>query len=211
MFHDDTCHDGDNLIKAIRRHLSYANVMATLALFVALGGSAYAALSITGRDVVNGSLTYKDLKRNTLGGTRIKESRLGMVPRARNADRLNGVTARRLLVRCPPATFPVSDVCVETSVRGPAAYGTAAGICEFIDRPSGPGRRLPTHDELMTAIGEPGIILAPGGELTRNVYPSSTAGQVDVLYITDNVGSVALTPNTGVGGKAFRCVSDPIN
>ena len=70
-------------------------------LFVALGGSSYAALTITGADVRNGSLTKRDLKKNTLDGSRIKESRLSKVPRARNADRLNGVTAGRLLVRCP--------------------------------------------------------------------------------------------------------------
>lgn len=185
--------------------------MASVAVFIALGGSAYAALSITGRDVVNGSLTYKDLKRNTLGGRSVNESRLGQVRRARNAERLNGKTAGQLLVRCPRGAVPVSDVCVDAAVRGPAAYGTAAVICEGIDRPATPGRRLPSHDELMTAIGEPGIALAPGGELTRNVYPSATPGQVDVLYITDNVGSVALTPDTGAGAKAFRCVSDPIN
>ena len=95
------------MIESLRRRLSYANVMATLAVFIALGGSSYAALTITGRDVVNRSLTYKDLKRNTLGSSRIKESRLGTVPRARNARRLNGVTAARLLVRCPEGTVPV--------------------------------------------------------------------------------------------------------
>jgi hypothetical protein len=64
----------------------------------------------------------------------------------------------------------------------------------------------------MTAIGDNGITLAPGGELTRNVYPSgSDPGRLDVLYITDDVGSVALTPDTAVGAKAFRCVADPIN
>ena len=80
------------MIQALRRRLSYANVMATLAVFIALGGSSYAALTISGRDVVNGSLTNRDLKRDTLGGSRIKESRLGQVKRARNADRLGGVT-----------------------------------------------------------------------------------------------------------------------
>ena len=65
------------MIQALRRRLSYANVMATLAVFIALGGSSYAALTISGRDVVNGSLTNRDLKRDTLGGSRIKESRLG--------------------------------------------------------------------------------------------------------------------------------------
>jgi len=56
------------------------------------------------------------------------------------------------------------------------------------------------------------VQLAPGGELTSNVYPSSSdPGRLDVLYVTDQVGSVALTPDTGAGGKAFRCVTDPLN
>jgi hypothetical protein len=197
--------------KAIRQRLTYANVVATLALFVALGGSSYAALTITGADVRNGSLTQRDLKRNTLGSSRIRESRLSRVPRAKNADRLNGVTAGRLLVRCPPNTVPVSDACVETTIRGPAPYGSAAVVCEGVERTSTPGRRLPNHDELMTALGEPRINLAPGGELTREVYPSPIAGQVDVLYVTDAVGSVKLTSDNVAGAKRFRCVTDPLN
>ena len=46
----------------LRAHLTYANVTATLALFVALGGSAYAAATITGRDVRNNSLTGRDVR-----------------------------------------------------------------------------------------------------------------------------------------------------
>jgi hypothetical protein len=63
----------------------------------------------------------------------------------------------------------------------------------------------------MTALGDNGIALAEGGELTRNVYPSSDPGQVDVLVVTDAGGSVALTSNTAAGAKAFRCVADPLN
>jgi len=200
------------VISALRRRLSYANVTATLALFIALGGSSYAALTIRGRDVVDGSLTYRDLKRDTLGGGRIRESSLGEVRRARNAERLNGLTAARLLVRCPNGTVPVSDVCVETSARRAAPYGSAAVDCESTDRIRTPGRRLPSHDELMTAIGEPGISLAPEGELTRNVFPSGTQpGRLNALFITDRFGSVALTPDTAAGAKPFRCVLDPLN
>jgi hypothetical protein len=196
----------------LHRSLSYSNVMATVAVFVAVGGTSYAALQLTGRDIKDRSLTGRDLKRNALGGKQIRESRLATVPRARNAERLNGVTAVRLLVRCPDNTVPVSDVCVERATRIPAPYTIAAGTCEGVDRRRALGRRLPTHDELMTAIGDDGIALAPGGELTRNVYPSgSNPGSLDVLYITDDVGSVALTPDTAVGAKAFRCVADPIN
>lgn len=195
-----------------RRRPSYANAMATIAVFVALGGTSYAALTITGRDVQDGSLTKKDLKRNTLDGSRIRETRLGKVPRARRADRVGGVTARELRVRCPDDTTPVSTVCVEKSARLPVAYRSAAVVCEGMDRRTGPGRRLPTHDELMTAFGDDGIALAEGGELTRNVYPSaSSPGRVDVLYVTDAVGNVGLTPDTGAGAKAFRCVASPLN
>jgi hypothetical protein len=198
------------VLRALRRRLTYANVMATAAVFIALGGSAYAGLTITGSDVRNGSLTHRDLKKNTLGGSRIKESRLGKVPRARNADTLNGLSAARLLMRCPDGTVPVSDVCVETITRGPLPYGLAAIACEGVDRDTTPGRRLPSHDELFTAIGEPGVILAAGGELTRNVLPASE-GRVDVLFVTDAGGSVGITPNTAAGAKAFRCVTDPLN
>jgi hypothetical protein len=199
------------VIDRLRRHFTYANVMATLAVFIALGGSSYAALNLTGRDITDGSLTHRELKRNTLGGTKIREARLGKVRRARNADRLNGLTAGRFLVRCPRDTVPVSDICVEVASRAAAPYQTAAVACEEVNRRTTPGRRLPSHDELMTAIGDYGIVLAAEGELTRNVYPASNSNQVDVLVVTDAGGSVALTPNTAAGAKPFRCVADPLN
>jgi hypothetical protein len=66
--------------------------VALVALFVALGGSAYAAGFITSgdiknntirsRDVRNGGLIGKDLRTNRVGGRVIKESTLGTVPSA---------------------------------------------------------------------------------------------------------------------------------
>jgi hypothetical protein len=115
-------------------------------------------------------------------------------------------------MRCPDGTVPVSDVCVETFARVAAPYTIAAGLCEAVNRRKTLGRRLPSHDELMTAMGDYGIALADGGELTRNVYPSATdPGRLDVLYVTDPGGSVALTSDTAVGAKPFRCVTDPLN
>jgi hypothetical protein len=203
----------------LRRRLTYANVMSTVAVFVALGGSSYAALqidsgdiannSVRGVDVRNRTLGERDLKRNTLGGRSIKESRLGRVPRARNADRLGGMTAAELLLKCPAGTFPIADVCAETTPRAPAAYVTAVIQCATTGIPAGPGRRLPTHGELQATLSA--VQLAAGGELTSEVYPGSTAGELDVLFVTDQAGSAVLTPNTSAGGKAFRCVADPLN
>ena len=49
------------MLAGIRSHLTYANVTATLALFLAIGGGAYAALDLP-RDSVGSS----ELKRNAV-------------------------------------------------------------------------------------------------------------------------------------------------
>jgi hypothetical protein len=199
-------------MRALRDRLTYANVTATLALFIALGGSSYAALKISGREIKAHTITGKNIKRNSLGRHQIKESSLSAVPRAHNAARLAGFPAERLLVRCPQGTIPVSDVCVETQARPPVPYSSAILECAATDNKSAPGRRLPTHEELATALPYDQIQLAAGGELTNDVYPSSsTPGLVDVLYITNEVGNVGLTTDNDAGAKAYRCVADPLN
>jgi hypothetical protein len=42
--------------------LTYANVIATIAIFISLGGSSYAVLRITGKNVADNSLTGADIK-----------------------------------------------------------------------------------------------------------------------------------------------------
>lgn len=198
------------MLKKLRQRLTYANVMSTVAVFIALGGSSYAAFTISGSSIKNRSIAGKKLKRNTLTGRQIRESRLGRVPRARNANRLGGLTAADLKIRCPSDTFPVADVCVEKTPRPATSYGSAVLQCAQVGTPAGPGRRLPTHGELRAALTA--VQLASGGELTSSVYPSSSdPGRLDVLYVTDQVGSAALTPNTAAGAKAFRCATEPLN
>jgi hypothetical protein len=202
------------MLRALRDRLTYANVTATLALFIALGGSSYAALKISGRQIKAHTITGKNIKRNSLGRRQIKESNLSAVPRARNAARLGGFRAERFLVHCPEPEkmVPVSDVCVETQARPPAPFHSAALECEATDNKSAPGRRLPLYEELMTALNHQEITLAPGGELTSDVYPSSsTPGLVDVLYITNEVGNVGITTDNDAGAKSYRCVADPLN
>lgn len=70
-------------------------VVALIALFISLSGSAF-ALVITGHQIKNGSITGADVKRNTLTGRDIRESRLGRVPRAAVADALAPAAAGRV-------------------------------------------------------------------------------------------------------------------
>jgi hypothetical protein len=55
----------------IRRHH-----LALLALFVALGGTAYAATEIRSRDIKNSTIVSKDVKNGTLTGSDVKDDRL---------------------------------------------------------------------------------------------------------------------------------------
>jgi hypothetical protein len=200
-------------VSRIRPHLTYANVMATIAVFVALGGSSYAAISVTGRDVKNSSLTYKDLKRNTLGGSRIQESRLGTVPRAKRASTLSGFSARRLLQRCPAGTTPSASVCVETTARAAESWSGAAATCARYATPSTPGRRLATVAEVSSILGIQGVSLAPGGELTGDIVPNGD-GQVAALALTGRLGAggtVTTVPDSFEGRRGFRCAMEPLN
>jgi hypothetical protein len=193
------------VLDQLRQRLSYANVMATIAVFIALGGSSYAALRIDSGDIANNSvrsvdvrnrtLSDRDVKRNGLTGRSIRESRLGRVPRAREADRLGGLTAADLILKCPEGTFLIADVCVETTPRS-------------AEPPRRPGRRLPTYGELVSALT--GVQLAPGGELTAEVdYSSTRPGEVDVLVVNSQGGGVEEVANNVA--RAFRCVTDPRN
>ena len=60
----------------LRKRPSPAMVVALLALFVAMGGTGYAALSITGKNVKNGSLTGADVKNNSLRSADVKNGNL---------------------------------------------------------------------------------------------------------------------------------------
>jgi hypothetical protein len=201
------------MLKRLRGRLNYANVVATLALFIALGGSSYAALTVTGSNVRNGSLTGKDIKRNSLTGRQIREGQLNAVPRARNAARVGGLTAQRLLLKCPPDTLPIASVCIETQSRPPSTYYGALTACADVDSRTTPGRRLPTHSELRKAFDYDQIgSIAAGGELTGEVYPSSVrSGETAVLYMTDELGRVGLVENRAGDERAFRCVTEPVN
>jgi hypothetical protein len=85
-------------VKTIRKYLSFSNVVACLALFLALGGSAWAVAknSIGTAQLKNNAVTAKKIKKNAITtakikngavtGKKVKLSSLGKVPSAQVAD-----------------------------------------------------------------------------------------------------------------------------
>lgn len=71
---------------AIRKHVTFSNVIALIALFVALGGSVYAASKLNGKQIKKSSVPGNRLKPDSVGGKQVNESKLGTVPSAGFAD-----------------------------------------------------------------------------------------------------------------------------
>jgi hypothetical protein len=59
-------------VRSIRKHLSFANVVACSALFVALGGASYAATQLPKNSVGNAQI-----KRNAVTGAKVRDGSLG--------------------------------------------------------------------------------------------------------------------------------------
>ena len=111
-----------------------ALIVAVVALFMALGGTSYAALKITGKNVANSTLTGVDIKNrslgpqehkpDSLGGAQINEALLGTVPMAANAETVGGQPASSFMVkqtRAFEAAIPANQNFANNAVLGTLA------------------------------------------------------------------------------------------
>lgn len=207
----------------IRKHLSYANVTATLALIVALGGTSYAAITlpansvgprqlragaVTSRAIRPGSVGARQVHAYSLTGRNIDKRRLGRVPaavnaitastaaHARDADTLGGLSAAALRVHCPSGTLLNAAGCVETSLRAGASYGNAAGQCA--------DRRLPTAADLESFRERFSAQAGTAIELTSDLADADNV-------ITVNMATGATGTSSAGSSLPFRCVAAPSN
>ena len=215
------------MIGFLRARLSYANVTATVALFVALGGTSYAVLHVGSDDIINNSLRSRDIRndtvlsrdvrdrtirardvhRDSLGSRVIKESALTTVPRAATAERLGGSSEQDLRVKCPAETLGKAGVCIETSARSPAGFVSAVDQC------SRAGRQLIAMAELDLYARSNGPLPQP--EWTASVYRNPDNGPTAV----EQLEAVVLQGGADVSydrvhvpvQHAFRCVALPSN
>lgn len=106
-------------MRGLRERLTYANVIATLALFLALGaGGAFALDKIGSKRIKRNAVKSKHIAPDAAGGGDVLESSLGIVP---NADRLDGRSLDDVVHRI---AFDRTDV-VST---GNVALATLAGV-----------------------------------------------------------------------------------
>ncbi len=99
-------------MKSVRTRLTYANVMSSIAVFLVLGGVAFAASqlpknSVGTKQLKNKAVTTKKIKNNAVTGAKVNESTLGEVPSATNAT--NAVNAQTASVGSPAAYAMIEE------------------------------------------------------------------------------------------------------
>jgi hypothetical protein len=203
------------MLVGLRARLSYANVVATLALFIALGGSSYAALSITTKDVKNRSLKGGDLRKNTITGTEIRESRLGRVPSATNAASADiAKSADSATTAGSAGTANVAGIAQDAQ----ALAGQGAGAFERSSRVTfGRAAADPASssaEQVVLSWPELGVALTTtdqgpcGGDLGVSFRNTRSSGP-SVQVFQDGAGGAA-DPTVAPAGEANVCTaSDP--
>ncbi len=117
------------MTRAIRERLSYANVMATIAVFVALGGTSYAAItlprnSVGSKQIRSGAVGTTELRTGAVRGKDIRNGTIGLRDVSGSARRsLKGATGP-----AGPAGAPGTALRAAVSSGGGAAFGNATAI-----------------------------------------------------------------------------------
>ena len=182
---------GATSMRRLKDRLTYANVMASAAVFIALGGSAYAALrvppnsvgarqikagAVTTGKVANEAITAAKVAEHSLTGQDISLPALGTVPMAADASHAaNSDTVGGHSASCPVNTTLIRGLCFDSSSNPEAPNLEAAALdC------SAKGGYLPSPMQLYSTQGT----LQLGNGLSASQHQFT-----DTLYNTPGVSN----------------------
>lgn len=217
----------------VRKHLSPALVLGMVAVFVALGGGAYAALgknsvgskqikknavvtsklknnAVTAAKIKSGSVTTTKLKNGAVTGAKVDTASLGTVPSAQNAETLTG----HLLL--PQTRLVASSAATEAAARAAATkapvfnVGPISIYAKCFTDTSGPSTRLEYYIET-TQNGF--LFQGDNGDADGTPFLNTDTPESDRLLMDDSAGlnnsSVYMMHSnevdvSGPGGLAFE-------
>jgi hypothetical protein len=206
------------MLRALQAKLTYANVVATLALFCALGGGAYAALrvppdsigsrqlkagAVTRGKIAKESITAAKVAEHSLSGQQIDLPGLGPVPQAANAQNAaNANTVNGHSASCSADTTLIRGLCFD-SQPNPEAPNLEAAAEDCAAK----GGFLPTPMELYSTQGtlHLGTGLGPSQhQFTDTLY---SVPPTDNSYTTIVVNGSGLPTEQPAGDpSAYYCV-----
>jgi hypothetical protein len=204
--------------KRLRDRLTYANVVATMALFLALGGSAIAenaltknsvgsrqlkSKSVTTGKIANRAITGLKIAENSITGQNINMSDLGTVPSASSAasakesEAVDGHAAG-----CPANTTLIRGICFDTTANPPVeSPEEAADACATS------GGWLPSPLELYAVrnLLNLGTGVGSDSRFTDEVYANTNAGNYRSVVVNGN-GAISEVSAEGHVPERYICV-----
>jgi hypothetical protein len=191
-------------VKQIRKRLTYANVMSSVAVFLILGGAAFAASqlpknSVGSKQLKKNSVTTAKIKNGAVTGAKVNVATLGKVPSAANADQATNATNANTVggnhLGFAHVTFtgttPVLDttqsstgVTVEKSnpfvastscVHAPFPLHSVVGSVDFV---ADPGSNEIVEATVVTGTGH----RCPEGSIEVNTQNANTNTEATVAY-----------------------------
>lgn len=183
------------MIKSIRPRFSFANVIAMLALFLALGGTALAIdkSSVKSKHIVDNTIKSKDIKDGKVSTNDIKD---GSLTGDDIAD--SSLTESELTLKCDPGRMMIRGWCFDQTLR-PAETSVyqASEVCKA------DGGWLPTPLQLRSANGD--VTLAGAGQeaYTDSRYDN---GGPKVIGVRSNGATVEIAASDD---RPFVCIYSP--
>jgi len=166
------------MIDRVRRNLSYANVMSTIAVFAVLGGGAYAAGTIGAKDIKRNAVRAKHIKKGQIASRHLKQ-------RSVTASKIaSGAVGNRAL-----AANAVTGAKVDEATLGTVPDAGRLDGLDSLDFMRGAGR---VHSgRIVDAPGGPSasVGLDIGGSLALNCINPASAGTT--FTFTNNSGAAA--------------------
>ena len=177
-------------MKRVRKHLTYSNVMSTLAAALALGlGSAYAADKIGSKDIAKDAIHSKQIKRSAVKGVDLAAN---AVSTSKVLDQ--SLTAADFAPGQIPKGPPGDPGTPGADATKLFAYSTGGGQLQFGEgatgvEKKGPGTYDVTFDQSLTGcVAMAGIGLG----FPTAVASSNFSNDARVMQLTDNIVKVQI-------------------
>jgi hypothetical protein len=197
----------------LRSKLTYANVMATLAVFIALGGGAYAVSvgknSVKSKQIARDAVRSSEIKEGAVGPSEIREGAVGSGEIGEGQVGA-GETAAALGLQCPANTVYVAGGCAEDAQRAPLSLFEAFQTCLAADR------RLATVAELLdlvnrgfTVAGGPNSGVTAEWSLSPYIDDDGTSEDLKGITVLGN-GFIVVSDAGSSFTNPYRCVAPPL-
>ncbi len=190
-------------MKSVRKRLSYGNVVATLALFLALsGGAVYAANKITTKQIGKGAVKNKNLAKNAVKNKNLAKNSVTSPKLAKNAVKNANVA---------DGAINFAKLAAGTDVVASATGGPVPVSQEFATIPLNPPLAvIPVAGQPLTVSIEARATLIASGTSTCEVAPIPVVngnpllvGELALLESPDNPPEPPFPNGIPVSGVSF--------